>query len=160
LLPLLQRTARDVPKGSVRIINTASDASEMIPSIDWNDLEGLANWSFGGAYCRSKLANVLHARALAQRYAADGIVAHAVHPGVIDSNFITHTSESTQAHIRKLKMQTPAQGADTLIWLASADEPGQMTGLYFYNERNVKPPNPFVEDKSNVDRLWAESEKL
>jgi NAD(P)-dependent dehydrogenase (short-subunit alcohol dehydrogenase family) len=47
LLPLLRRAASDAPKGSVRILVTASDASEMIPGMDWNDLQGLANFNAG-----------------------------------------------------------------------------------------------------------------
>jgi NAD(P)-dependent dehydrogenase (short-subunit alcohol dehydrogenase family) len=159
LLPLLRRAAADAPRGSVRIINTSSDASEMIKGLDWNDLQMLHQFTSGAAYCRGKLANVLFARGLARRLAADGIVAHAVHPGTIDSNFITHAEESTQAYIRTLKMLTPAQGADTLIWLATAAEPGQSSGGYYY-QRQPRTPNPLVDDAAYVDRLWEESEKL
>jgi NAD(P)-dependent dehydrogenase (short-subunit alcohol dehydrogenase family) len=159
LLPLLRRAAADAPRGSVRIINTSSDASEMIKGIPWDDLESGENYRAGAAYCYGKLANVLFARGLAQRLSGEGIVAHAMHPGVVDSNFITHADEGTQAYIRGLKALTPAQGADTLIWLAMAEEPGKSTGGYFY-ERKSRAPNPVVDDKSYVDRLWAVSEKL
>ncbi len=159
LLPLLRRAAADSPRGRVRIINTSSDASEMIKGIPWDDLESSENYSAGAAYCYGKLANVLFARGLAQRLTDDGIVAHAMHPGVVDSNFITHADERTQAHIRSLKSQTPAEGADTLIWLATAEEPGQSTGGYFC-QRKLRAPNPVVDDVSYVNRLWAVSEKL
>jgi NAD(P)-dependent dehydrogenase (short-subunit alcohol dehydrogenase family) len=159
LLPLLRRTAAGVPRGTVRIINTSSDASEMIKGIPWNDLQSGENYSAGAAYCYGKLANVLFARGLAQRLAADGIIAHAMHPGVVDSNFITHADERTQAHIRTFESQAPVQGADTLIWLATAEEPGKSTGGYFY-QRKSRAPNPIVDDGTSVDRLWAESEKL
>jgi NAD(P)-dependent dehydrogenase (short-subunit alcohol dehydrogenase family) len=159
LLPLLRRAAADAPRGSVRIINTSSDASEMIKAMPWGDLQSSENYSAGAAYCYGKLANVLFARGLAQRLAGDGIVAHAMHPGVVDSNFITHADERTQAHIRTFKSQTPAEGADTLIWLATAEEPGTSTGGYFY-QRKPRAPNPVVDDAACVDRLWMESEKL
>ena len=159
LLPLLRRAAADAPRGSVRIINTSSDASEMIKGIPWDDLESGENYRVGAAYCYGKLANVLFARGLAQRLTKEGIVAHAMHPGVVDSNFVTHADEGTQAYIRGLKALTPAQGADTLIWLASAEEPGRSTGGYFY-ERKPRAANPVVDDPAYVDRLWAVSEKL
>jgi NAD(P)-dependent dehydrogenase (short-subunit alcohol dehydrogenase family) len=159
LLPLLRRAATSAPKGSVRIINTSSDASEMIEGMPWDDLQSSENYRAGAAYCYGKLANVLFARGLAQRLADVGIVAHAMHPGVVDSNFITHADERTQAYIRTLKSQTPAEGADTLIWLATAEEPGKSTGGYFY-QRRPRAPNPVVNDAAYVDRLWAESEKL
>ena len=159
LLPLLRRAAAAAPQGSVRIINTSSDASEMIRGLPWDDLEMRENYSPGAAYCHAKLANVLFARGLARRLAADGIVAHAMHPGTVDSNFITHADERTQARIRTFEAQSPAQGADTLIWLATAEEPGKSSGGYFY-QRKPRAANPVVDDDAYVDRLWEESEKL
>jgi NAD(P)-dependent dehydrogenase (short-subunit alcohol dehydrogenase family) len=159
LLPLLRRAAQDAPRGSVRIINTSSDASEMISGLPWDDLQNLGNFNPGAAYCNTKLANVLFARGLAGRLADDGIVAHAMHPGVVDSNFITHASPTTQAYIRTLASVTPRQGADTLIWLATAEEPGQSSGGYYYL-RAPRAPNPIVNDEVAVSRLWEESEEL
>jgi NAD(P)-dependent dehydrogenase (short-subunit alcohol dehydrogenase family) len=159
LLPLLRRAVVEAPPGSVRIINTSSDASEMIPGLDWNDLQGLANFSAGAAYCRGKLANVLFARGLARRLAGEGIVALSMHPGTVDSNFSSHADERTQAYMRTLESLSPEQGADTLIWLATAEEPGKSSGGYFY-KRKPRVPNPVADDAAYVDRLWEESEKL
>jgi NAD(P)-dependent dehydrogenase (short-subunit alcohol dehydrogenase family) len=159
LLPLLRRAAAVAPAGAVRILNTSSDASEMIPGLDWNDLQGLESFHPGFAYCRGKLANVLFARGLARRLAKDGIVAHAMHPGAVDSNFITHADESSQATMRTYAMLTPEAGADTLVWLATAEEPGRTSGGYFH-ERKPRPPNPVVEDEAYVERFWTETAKL
>jgi NAD(P)-dependent dehydrogenase (short-subunit alcohol dehydrogenase family) len=159
LLPLLRHAAVDSPAGSVRIINTSSDASEMVRGLPWEDLQMLGNFNAGAAYCHAKLANVLFARGLAQRLCTEGIIAHAMHPGTVDSNFITHADERTQARIRTFATQTPAQGADTLIWLATAAEPGQNSGGYYY-QRAPRTPNPVALDQAYVDRLWAESERL
>jgi NAD(P)-dependent dehydrogenase (short-subunit alcohol dehydrogenase family) len=159
LLPLLKRAAFDAPRGSVRIINVASDASEMIPDLNWDDLQLLTDFIPGRAYCQAKLANVLFARALAQRLAQDGIVAHAVHPGTIDSNFASHADERTQAYIATLDAFTPEQAADALIWLATGEEPGRSSGGYFH-QRRPHALNPLVDDQATVDRLWEESERL
>lgn len=159
LLPLLQRAAASSPKGSVRIVNTASDASEMIKGLPFADLQMLANFDPGAAYCNAKLANVLFARGLAKRLAKDGIVAHAVHPGPVDTNFINYAGERTQAYMRTLKLATPEEGADTLIWAATAEDPGRGNGEYFF-QREARAPNPVALDDSYVDRLWTESEAL
>jgi NAD(P)-dependent dehydrogenase (short-subunit alcohol dehydrogenase family) len=159
LLPLLRKAAADAPAGSVRIVNTASDGSEMIPTLNLADLQNLGNWSPGAAYCSGKLANVLHARALAGKLAADGIVAHAVHPGTVGSNFFSHTPDSVQAAYGEAPKLTSAQGADTVIWLASADEPGGSSGGYWY-ERQPRKPNPVVEDAAFVEAFWQAAEKL
>jgi NAD(P)-dependent dehydrogenase (short-subunit alcohol dehydrogenase family) len=161
LLPLLKRAAADGPKGSVRIINTSSDASEMIPGFDWDDLQGMKRFNGGASYCRGKLANVMFARGLAKRLADDGIVAHAMHPGMVDSNFASHADEQAQETMRKMADQarTPVQGADTIVWLATAEEPGQCSGGYYF-ERKPRKPNPLVDDEEAVERLWSESEIL
>ena len=159
LLPLLKRAAADASPGSVRIINVSSDASEMIPGLNWDDLQLFEGFNPGRAYCQGKLANVLFARALAQRLAQDGIVAHAVHPGTIDSNFASHADARTQAYIATLQAFTPEQAADALIWLATAEEPGRSSGGYFH-QRHPHVPNPLVDDQATIDRLWEESEKL
>lgn len=159
LLPLLQAAAKTAPKGAVRIINTASDASEMIPAINLDDLQNLARYSVGAAYCTSKLANVLHVRALAGRLAGDGIVAHAMHPGAVDSNFFTHAPADTQERTKDLPKATVEDGADTLIWLATAPEPGETSGQYWH-QRALRKPNPLVDDADLVAGFWDASAAL
>lgn len=159
LLPLLRLAAADAPEGSVRIVNTASDGSEMIPGINLGDLQNLGNWSPGAAYCSGKLANVLHARGLASRIAGDGIVAHSVHPGTVGSNFFAHTPDSVQAAYGDAPKLSPEQGADTVIWLACAEEPGRSSGGYWY-ERAPRKANPLVEDPAFVEAFWQAAETL
>jgi NAD(P)-dependent dehydrogenase (short-subunit alcohol dehydrogenase family) len=159
LLPLLKATASGLAARSVRILQTASDASEMIPAIDLDDIQGLAHYDPGYAYCRGKLANVLFTRALAGRLHGSGIVTHCYQPGPVASNFQSHASPEVQERMRQIVMLTPEQGADTLLWLATAEEPGRSSGLYWI-ERAIRPPNPVVEDAAYVERFWAASEAL
>ena len=158
LLPLLRRAAQGQPAGSVRILNTSSDASEMIPAMNLADMQNLGNWSSGAAYCTGKLANVLFARALNDRLAPDGIVAHAVHPGAVDSNFFSYGSADMQERTRNLAKFTEAEGADTLVWLVDAPE-GAEGGRYWY-QRQPREPNPVVNDPAVVARFWDESAAL
>lgn len=158
LLPLLRAAADDTTAGAARIINTASDASEMIPSIDLDDLQSLADWSPGLAYCTGKLANVLFARALAQRLSGDGIVAHAVHPGAVDSNFSSYAPADTQERMKKMTRLSEEEGADTLVWLATSEEGGRSSG--YWHRRRHRAPHPVVEDDDVVARFWEESERL
>lgn len=159
LLALLRHAAATAPVGSVRVINTSSNGSEMIPDLCWDDLQLLDNFVPGRAYCQSKLANVMHARALAARLAPDGIVVHALHPGTVDTNFISHADATTQAHIRTRPTISAQAGSKALTWLAIGDEPGRTTGLYFHKQA-VMPPNPVALDDEAVERLWRKSERL
>lgn len=159
LLPLLRHTAKGQPHGSVRILNTTSDASEMIPALDLDDMQGLKQFDPGRAYCSGKLANVLFTRALAERLADDGIVCHAVHPGAVDSNFFSNASPQLLERLKHLDKLTEDEGADTLVWLATAAEGAQSSGDYWHR-RALRQANPTVDDKTIRDRFWAESEKL
>jgi NAD(P)-dependent dehydrogenase (short-subunit alcohol dehydrogenase family) len=160
LMPLLKRTAAKLPAGSVRIVNTSSDGSEMIAGLDWDDLQQLGGeWNAGKSYCQSKLANVLHARGLARQLAADGIVAHSFHPGTVASNFVAHVPDEARAHINTLKHISSDEGADTLLWLATSDEAGATSGGYYY-ERKPREPHPLVNDDRTVERLFEESREL
>jgi NAD(P)-dependent dehydrogenase (short-subunit alcohol dehydrogenase family) len=159
LLPLMRVAAQSSKRGAVRILNTASDASEMIPSLNLDDLQNLEQFSPGLAYCTGKLANVVFAKGLAQRLAGDGIYAHAVHPGAVDSNFFSYAPKDTQERSLGLNKASEVEGADTLVWLATADEATTVNGGYWY-QRALRAPNPITEDQAVIDRFWAESDRL
>lgn len=159
LLPLLRAAASEAPPGAVRVVNTSSDGSEFIDTLNLDDMQNLEHYTNGLAYCSGKLANVLHARGLAGRLAADGIVAHSFHPGTIDSNFFDDIEDSTRAYTDTLEKLPPSAGADTLLWLATAEEPGQSSGGYWYC-RQPRVANRVVDDAGFVARFWAESENL
>ena len=159
LLPLLRAAASDAPPGAVRVVNTSSDGSEFIDTLNLDDMQNLEHYTNGLAYCSGKLANVLHGRGLAGRLAADGIVAHSFHPGTIDSNFFDDIEDSTRAYTDTLEKLPPSAGADTLLWLATAEEPGQSSGGYWYC-RQPRVANRVVDDADFVARFWAESENL
>lgn len=159
LLPLLQRAAAESPSGTVRVINTSSDGSEMIPGMNWDDLQDPLKNSPGAAYCSGKLANVLFARALAARHGAEGIMAFSFHPGTVASNFFAHVPEATAKHTALLDKITPEQGAETLLWLATQPADALDNGGYYYRCA-PRDPNPTVFDPANAERLWALSEEL
>lgn len=153
LLPLLLAAPQP------RVINTSSDGSEMIPGLNWDNLQDpLAN-SPGAAYCSGKLANVLFARTLATRYGGRGLLAFSFHPGTVASNFFSHVPETTRAHTDGLDKITPDEGAATLLWLATQPETALENGGYYYRCA-PREPNPAVFDPANGERLWALSEEL
>jgi NAD(P)-dependent dehydrogenase (short-subunit alcohol dehydrogenase family) len=159
LIPLLRATAAGVPPGTVRIVNVSSTGHERSPGMDWSDLQRLKDYTTGGAYTNAKLANILFTRALAKRLAGDGIVVHAMHPGVVGSNFISHAEEPMQRYMQTLQLITPEEGADTLVWLATDAEPGRTTAGYFH-QRKVVPTSVAAQDDAAAERLWTESEAL
>jgi NAD(P)-dependent dehydrogenase (short-subunit alcohol dehydrogenase family) len=161
LLPLLRATAVDAPPGATRIINVSSMGHERSNGLNWDDLQ-MKRGVFVPtvAYCNVKLANILFTRVLAERVANDGIIVHAMHPGMVASNFIANVPEDTQRQMRgRTGYVSSEEGADTLIWLATATEPGATRGGYFY-QRQAVPASAAANDANAAQRLWAESEKL
>ena len=144
---------------NARVISTTSDGHFYCKAIQWDDLQLIGNWDAGASYCLVKLCNVLFTRELAKRGAADGMVTHAFHPGVVGSNFTSHVPDSTRAYMATLDAQTPEVAAQPLIWLATSDEAGTMTGLY-WNKAVAEEPNALALDDSNATRLWTESAAL
>lgn len=144
---------------NARVISTSSDGHFYCKAIDWDNLQLLQNWQPGPSYCLVKLCNILFTRELAKRGRADGMVAHAFHPGVVASNFTAHVPESTRAYMATLDAQPSEAAARPLVWLATSAEAGQTTGLY-WNKGIAEAPNPIALDDAIAARLWRESEAL
>jgi NAD(P)-dependent dehydrogenase (short-subunit alcohol dehydrogenase family) len=162
LLPLLRATAAGSVPGAVRIIATSSIGHHNCPGIDWEDLQRTRNFTTGGAYTHAKLANILTTRLLAKRLAGDGIVAHAMEPGVVlDSNFVNHADPTMQRYMATLHdvALSSEEAARTLVWLATDPEPGQSTGGY-YHRCAPAPASAASQDEALAERLWLESEAL
>lgn len=96
LLPVLLKTSKENPAGSVRIVNLSSSGHFSAPKggISFADTS-LKNGSGMNRYGQSKLANILHAKTLHKTYgpgsrsakAGNGeIWTTAVHPGLVDTN--------------------------------------------------------------------------
>jgi NAD(P)-dependent dehydrogenase (short-subunit alcohol dehydrogenase family) len=162
LLPLLRATAAKSAPGAVRIIATSSIGHHNCPGIDWDDLQRTRSFTTGGAYTNAKLANILMTRSLAKRLASDGIVAHAMEPGVVlDSNFVNHADTNMQRYMATLHdvALSSDEAAKTLVWLATGEEPGQSTAGY-YHRCAPAPASAASQDDAVADRLWLESEAL
>jgi dehydrogenase/reductase SDR family member 12 len=69
------------------------------------------------AYARAKRAQVVLSHEWARRWRADGVASYAAHPGWVDTPGLV-SGLPTFAKLHPL-LRTPAQGADTVVWLAS-----------------------------------------
>lgn len=159
LLPLLKATAASQPAGTVRVIAVASSAHRMSQGYNFADLQSQASGHAVTAYAQAKLANILFTRELARRAGADGIVAQAMHPGVVASNFASHGDQAVQDHMAKAPTVSPDEPAETIVWLATDPEGGRKPGRYFHRMAE-EVPNEAAQDDAAAARLWEESERL
>jgi len=166
LLDLLKDTARK--HGEARVINQSSYAHHE-GTMHWNNIELEGTWKIDGrgrngpgwgAYSQSKLANVLHAFALARKLQGTGVVANAVHPGSVVTGISQNNGLVYQvaAPIRRLfNRRTPQQGAEPAIYLASDPEAGRVSGAYYGPPRKREAVNKIAESVNAQDRLWQMS---
>ena len=159
LMPLLRTAAANSKPGTVRVLSVSSTGHEGCPGLKWDDLQQVRDWVSGKSYCLAKLCNILFTRELASRVAPYGIVANAMHPGVVASNFANHAEPRMKSYMATLESFSPEVGADTLLWLATAPEAGKVTGGYFH-KREALTPSAAALDGEAAARLWAESAAL
>ena len=143
-----------------RIINTASAAHQRA-SLDFDDLQSAK--SFGGmkAYSRSKLCNILFTRELARRLHGTGITANCLHPGFVATRFGDQNDGmfSPLFRLAKLFAIPPADGAETIVYLASSPDVAATTGQYYYKCLPTTPSS-WAQDDRSAALLWQRSAAL
>ncbi|MGZ3755023.1 MAG: SDR family oxidoreductase [Mucilaginibacter sp.] len=153
LMPLLE-------KGHARIINVSSEAYKMGKPL-FNDLQAQQTYSASKAYGMSKLFNIYFTKSLAEKYKAKGILAFALHPGVVKTSFGTGMSGFVKAllWISKPFMITPQKGAQTSVFLATAPKLDAKTGGYFIKQKLAKTTS-IANHEGAREKLWQISEKM
>lgn len=158
LLPALFAAA--VPGDPSRLINVASRAHENAKP-DLDDLQGTRSYGGWRAYANSKLFNLWFTRALAARVDAARLSVQAVHPGVVSTRFATNNGRLGRVlrRVMDLNSVTPEQGADTVLWLATAPEALANPGGYWVRRR-LTTPSRLARDSAMSEQLWARTGAL
>ncbi|CAM2960214.1 SDR family NAD(P)-dependent oxidoreductase [Saccharomonospora xinjiangensis] len=162
LLPTL------LASGGGRVVTVTTSAPVLRP-IRWDD----PNFETGEydpfeAYGQSKSAAVLHAAELHHRFAAEGLTAVSVAPGVAVTDLGKHLSRDQVKYLmslvprdpqsrRRMRPRTPAQGAEQILWAATSDEAaaGGFCEDFAVHERPREVGGPEAPA-----RLWELSERM
>jgi dehydrogenase/reductase SDR family member 12 len=155
LIPML------IDSAPARIINVSSGGM-YTQKLRVDDLQS-GHGEFDGptAYARSKRAQVILTEIWAQQLAGSGVVVHSMHPGWADTPGVRSSLPRFYAVTRPL-LRTPAQGADTIVWLGAGTEPARSSGL-FWHDRRPRPTHrvPWTRETSQErERLLAECIRL
>jgi dehydrogenase/reductase SDR family member 12 len=160
---LLTRLLRErlVASAPARVIFVSSGGM-YTSRLDVGDLQSRAG-TFDGrvAYSHSKRAEVVLAERWAEELAGTGVVVHAMHPGWADTPGIKSSIPTFRRVMRPL-LRTPEQGADTIVWLAAAAEPGEITGR-FWCDRHVRATHRLARTRETAEdreRLWSALDAL
>ena len=161
LLPLMRRTAKTLPPGSVRIVNLTSSGHLSAPKygINFKDLV-LEDSGPLPRYGQSKLANILHTKTLHKTYGPGSpsarnegeIWVSSVHPGLVETNLATSLGESGSGIMRVFSVLRMFG----LMWPA---DKGSGTSLFCAASRDMKPEQSgtYIEIFGRFGEPWWQS---
>ncbi len=112
------------------------------------------------AYAETKRAQVVLSELWADELRGSSVVVNAMHPGWADTPSVK-TSLPRFHRVTRHILRTPAEGADTVVWLAACPRARQWTGRFFFDrEPRRSHALPFTRE-SDEDRraLWELCER-
>jgi dehydrogenase/reductase SDR family protein 13 len=150
---LLERLKASAP---ARIVFVSSEGHYRVDGIDYDAVRRATRTRTAfHEYCVSKLANVLHAQELARRLEGSGVTTYSLHPGTIASDVWREVPWPIRP-LLKLLMRSPAEGARTSLYCATAPELTSETGLYYDDCRRKEPSRHATPERAA--ELWERSE--
>lgn len=147
-----------------RIVNIASSLHSAATSAGFEDFQFERSYSLREAYARTKLYNILFARALARHLDGSGVTANALHPGVIRTNLggdgdISGLLRLTLPFLRVMFARVEA-GARVPVFVATAPELANVSGRYFSTRLAESVPSQLAQDDRAARELWHRSRDL
>ncbi|GAA3954621.1 SDR family NAD(P)-dependent oxidoreductase [Gordonia caeni] len=162
LANLLRERLAAAAEGAL-VLNTAS-VGNLFGRVDLADLDWERRRAFQSrCYGTSKLMNIMFTRGIEARWADDGIVSAAVHPGVVASQFGRDSAAVGLIYrtpLSKVAAISPEKGAEPLITLAQRGADPDVNGVYFNRFRARGRENRQAHDPELIDGLWAASDRL
>jgi NAD(P)-dependent dehydrogenase (short-subunit alcohol dehydrogenase family) len=156
LLDLLRKTP------GARVVSTSS-SMQARGKIDVSKTPTSLDGSGPNAYAASKLANVLFTKELQKKLEGTTAIANCFEPGMVRTQFGGFGSDqglllNIVYALAKPFSVTPEQGADSLIWLATAPEAASLKGEYVSKRKPATPNKQALDTKLAAD-LWMVSER-
>lgn len=143
-----------------RIINVSSNSHQLNAKPYFNDIELKNNYSPLTAYGNAKLFLIWVSQYLSDKLIRDhfkNITVNTLHPGAVATNFgVNSNLGSLLNFFGKLVrpfFKTPEQGAETIIYLATAENVKSISGKYFENKK-IKHVSKKYYSQQNVQLVW------
>ena len=132
LRPLLKQAA--AARGVARVVNVLSGGM-YTQKTQVDDLQSeRGEYSGSVAYARAKRGLLIVTEEWARRWAKDGIVVNAMHPGWADTPGVESSLPEFHRVTEKV-LRSPEEGADTIVWLATATEAGKVSGEFWLDRQ-------------------------
>ncbi|TGZ55690.1 retinol dehydrogenase 12-like isoform X1 [Temnothorax longispinosus] len=162
LLPKMQSSSPNC-----RIINVSS-LTYICADIDFDDINLERSYALFKSYARSKLANILFTKELADRLRKaniHGINMYCIHPGIIPTEVLWRMSNNAACPnfcfttIARLIFKNAEQGAQTTIYCSVDEKTANETGLY-YSNCGVSTTYRKANNRHYAEKLWNVSCRL
>ncbi|MDX2342602.1 MAG: SDR family NAD(P)-dependent oxidoreductase [Acidimicrobiia bacterium] len=148
---------RLVTSAPARIINAISGGmyTQGLALDDLNSKEGEYHGSV--AYARAKRGLMVLTKMWADQLAGTGVTVNATHPGWVNTPGVKDSLPGFHKVMGPL-LRTTEQGADTVVWLASATVGGQQTGKLWHDReiRSEYKLKKTIETSSDRNELWKQ----
>jgi NAD(P)-dependent dehydrogenase (short-subunit alcohol dehydrogenase family) len=132
-----------------RIVNVSSIGQY---ELDFDDLQYERDFNGYYAYAKSKLAQILFTRELAERLGDRDVTVNALHPATLmDTNMVLGPGGTPQSSVE--------EGVEATMRLIVDPSFDEVTGSFFNGTRDWRP-DPQADDPEARRRLWEESERL
>ena len=155
-------TEQLVDDGRVVILSSRAHAFAAERGLELDNLSGEKDYHDWRMYGRSKLANILFARALNKRFEGTNRKANAVHPGVIRTNLGRYVPdrEAMYKNIqRTITLKTIPQGTATQVLVATHPDLATVGGQYFADCQITAPIQQGIDD-ALAEKLWTITEQI
>ena len=106
--------------------SSSSPRAACTPRSSTSTISSSTGREFNGTafYAHAKRIQVILTELLDARLEPLGISVHAMHPGWVDTPGVVDALPRFHSTLERI-LRTPAQGADTIVWLAASDEAGR-----------------------------------
>ena len=111
-------------------------------------------------YAHTKRIQVIATEMFAARHNKQDIVFHSMHPGWVDTDGV-RTSLPRFHKLLKHALRSPAEGADTIVWLCASPQATETSGE-FWHDRQVRETHRSQKTKATNEarqRLWEQLEQ-
>ncbi len=155
LIPIMQDSA------PARIINVSSGGM-YLSKLDRNNLQyQRKQYDELLAYAQSKRALMMLTEIWAEQLKSSGVTVNGMHPGWVDTPLLQTGLPVFRQTLRSI-LRTPDEGADTIVWLATAPQVAALTGRFWFDRRERTAHRFFLTRSSAADyrQLWTECASL